>query len=128
MVKRKRSFIFIVKVSQKTFELVSRAIIEGLRPYLARVITLTYDYGKKFAGPFQIDQALNSSSYFARPFASWKRGSNENFNGLLYKYVPKKRSLNTVNEDEITIIQNRLNNRSRKRLGINTPSEVFNQS
>ena len=127
MVERKSGFSVIVKVSQKTSELVSRAIIEGLRPYMVRVITLTYDNGKEFAGHIQIDQALNSTSYFARPFASWERGSNENFNGLLRQYVPKKRSLNTVTEDEITMIQNRLNNRPRKRLGFKTPAEVFNQ-
>jgi len=128
MVERKSGFSVIVKVSQKTSELVSRAIIEGLRPYMVRVITLTYDNGKEFAGHIQIDQALDSTSYFARPFASWERGSNENFNGLLRQYVPKKRSLNTVTEDEITMIQNRLNNRPRKRLGFKTPAEVFNQS
>ena len=128
MVERKSGFSVIVKVSQKTSELVSRAIIEGLRPYMVRVITLTYDNGKEFAGHIQIDLALNSTSYFARPFASWERGSNENFNGLLRQYVPKKRSLNTVTEDEITMIQNRLNNRPRKRLGFKTPAEVFNQS
>jgi len=128
MVERKSGFSVIVKVSQKTSELVSRAIIEGLKPYMVRVITLTYDNGKEFAGHIQIDQALNSTSYFARPFASWERGSNENFNGLLRQYVPKKRSLNTVTEDEITMIQNRLNNRPRKRLGFKTPAEVFNQS
>ena len=128
MVERKSGFSVIVKVSQKTSELVNRAIIEGLRPYMVRVITLTYDNGKEFAGHIQIDQALNSTSYFARPFASWERGSNENFNGLLRQYVPKKRSLNTVTEDEITMIQNRLNNRPRKRLGFKTPAEVFNQS
>jgi len=128
MVERKSGFSVIVKVSQKTSELVSRAIIEGLRPYMVRVITLTYDNGKEFAGHIQIDQALNSTSYFARPFASWERGSNENFNSLLRQYVPKKRSLNTVTEDEITMIQNRLNNRPRKRLGFKTPAEVFNQS
>jgi len=126
MVERKSGFSVIVKVSQKTSELVSRAIIEGLKPYMVRVITLTYDNGKEFAGHIQIDQALNSTSYFARPFASWERGSNENFNGLLRQYVPKKRSLNTVTEDEITMIQNRLNNRPRKRLGFKTPAEVFN--
>ena len=128
MVERKSGFSVIVKVSQKTSELVSRAFIEGLRPYMVRVITLTYDNGKEFAGHIQIDLALNSTSYFARPFASWERGSNENFNGLLRQYVPKKRSLNTVTEDEITMIQNRLNNRPRKRLGFKTPAEVFNQS
>jgi IS30 family transposase len=92
------------------------------------VKTLTYDNGKEFAAHIQIDQELSSTGYFARPFASWERGSNENFNGLLRQYVPKKRLMNTVDEDEITMIQNRLNNRPRKRLGFKTPAEVFHQS
>ena len=128
MVERKSGFGVIVKVAHKTSDLVSRAIVEGLQPFADRVKTLTYDNGKEFAAHIQIDQALNSTGYFARPFASWERGSNENFNGLLRQYVPKKRSMNTVDEDEITMIQNRLNNRPRKRLGFKTPSEVFHQS
>ena len=83
---------------------------------------------QEFAGHIQIDQVLNSTSYFARPFASWERGSNENFNGLPRQYVPKKRSLNMVYEEEITMIQNRLNNRPSKRIGFNTPAVEFYQS
>jgi len=62
-----------------------------------------------------------------RPFASWERGSNEKLNGLLGQYVPKKRALSTVTDEEIRMIQNRLNNRPRKRLGFKTPAEVFHQ-
>lgn len=94
---------------------------EGLQPFANRVKTLTYGNGKEFAAHIQIDQSLNSMGYFAIPFASWERGTNENFNGLLRQYVPKKISMNTVDEDEITIIQNRLNNRPMKRLGFKTP-------
>ena len=114
-----------VKVAHKT---VSRAIVEGPQHFVNRVKTLTYDNAKEFAGHIQIDQALNSTSYFARPFASWERNSSENFNGLLRQYVPKKRLMNTDDEDETTMIQNRLINRPRKRLGFKTPSEVFHQS
>jgi IS30 family transposase len=56
------------------------------------------------------------------------RGSNENLNGLLRQYTPKKRSMSTVTNEEIRMIQNRLNNRPRKRLGLKTPAEVFHQS
>jgi IS30 family transposase len=121
MVERKSSFGVIVNVAHKTSELVSNAIIEGFQPFAGRVKTLTYDNGKEFAAHIQIDQALKSTGYFARPFASWERGSNENFNGLLRQYVPKKRSMNTVDEEEITMIQNRLKNRPRKRLGFKSP-------
>jgi IS30 family transposase len=79
------------------------------------VKTLTFDNGKEFAGHDYIDQHLQSTAYFARPFASWERGSNENLNGLLRKYVPKKRAISTVTDEEIRMIQNRLNNRPRKK-------------
>ena len=99
-----------------------------LQPMAARVKTLTFDNGKEFAGHAYIDQQLQSTAYFARPFASWERGSNENLNGLLRQYVPKKRAMSTVSDEEIRMIQNRLNNRPRKRLGFKTPAEVFHQS
>jgi len=57
-----------------------------------------------------------------------ERGSNENFNGLLRQYVPKKRSMESITDEEIKMIENRLNNRPRKRLGFRTPAEVFHQS
>jgi IS30 family transposase len=83
MVESKSGFGLIVKVAYKTSEFVSNAIVEGLKPFAGRVKTLTYDNGKEFASHIQIDQALKSNGYFARPFASWERGSNESFNGLL---------------------------------------------
>ena len=128
MVERNSGFSVIVKDSQKKSKLVSRAIIEGLRRYAAKVITLTYDNDKEFVGHIQFNQMLKSTGYFAGPFASWELGFNENFNGLLRQYAPKKRSMNTVDEDEITMIQNRSNNRPRKRLGFKLPSEMFHQS
>jgi IS30 family transposase len=107
---------------------VGAAIIRVLKPFKARVKTLTYDNGKEFCGHVEIDQALGSVGYFARPFASWERGSNENFNGLLRQYVPKKRAMASITDEEIRMIENRLNNRPRKRLGFKTPAEVFHQS
>jgi len=128
MVERKSGYAVMTKVEKKTSELVSSAIVDKLQPMAARVKTLTFDNGKEFAGHAHIDQQLQSTAYFARPFASWERGSNENLNGLLRQYVPKKRAMSTVTDEEIRMIQNRLNNRPRKRLGFKTPAEVFHQS
>jgi transposase, IS30 family len=128
MVERKSGYAVMTKVEKKTSELVSSAIVDKLQPLAARVKTLTFDNGKEFAGHAQIDQQLQSTAYFARPFASWERGSNENLNGMLRQYVPKKRAMSTVSDEEIRMIQNRLNNRPRKRLGFKTPAEVFHQS
>ncbi len=109
----------------KTADFVGPAIIEALKPFEARVKTLTYDNGKEFTGHAMIDEALGSKGYFARPFASWERGSNKNFNGLLRQHLLKKRSMSTVTDEKIKMIQNRLNKRPKRRLGFSTPAEVF---
>ena len=75
----------------------------------------------------RIDKALGSTGYFVDPFASWQRGSNENLNGLSRQYTPKSRPLSSVTDSELASIENRLNNRPRKRLGFKTPHELFTQ-
>ena len=126
LVERKSGYALIAKVQNKTAELVGNAIITKLGPLSPLVKTLTFDNGKEFAEHQRIDTALQSTTYFADPFASWQRGSNENFNGLLRQYIPKKRPLSTVTDEELRMIQDRL--RPRKRLGFKTPNEVFMQS
>jgi IS30 family transposase len=92
------------------------------------VKTLTFDNGKEFAEHTRVDTNLQSTTYFADPFASWQRGSKRNFNGLLRQYIPKKRPLSTLTDKELKMIQEELNSRPRKRLGFNLPNEVFMQS
>ena len=65
----------------------------------ARVKTLTVDNGKEFAYHKKVDAALNIQTFFADPYCSWQRGSNENFNGLLRQYIPKKRRMQTVTDE-----------------------------
>ena len=114
----------MAKVSNNTSDLVGSAIIQALKSFEARVKTLAYDNGKEFSGYAR----MGSTGYFARPFASWERGSNENFNGLLRQYLPKKRHMANLADKESKVIENRLNNRPRKRLGFRTTAEVFHQS
>ena len=90
MVERKSGYAVMSKVVNKTSDLVSSAIVDKLKPLAARVKTLTFDNGKEFAGHGQINEQLQSTAYFARSFAIWELGSNENLNGLLRQYVPKK--------------------------------------
>ena len=94
--------------------------------FQTEVKTLIFDNGKEFRGHAEIDKALGSTGYFARPFASWERGSNENFNGLLRQYMPKKRQMK--NMTDFKMIEIRLNNHPGKRLGFRTRAEVFHQS
>ena len=128
LVERKSGYAILAKVSHKSADLVSQAIEDKLGPLAARVKTLTVDNGKEFANHQAIDQALGMQTYFADPYCSWQRGSNENFNGLLRQYIPKKRRMQTVTDEELAMIQNRLNHRPRKRLGFKTPHEVFHAS
>jgi IS30 family transposase len=128
LVERRSGYAKLCKVAHKSAELVSGAIEDRLKPISARVKTLTVDNGKEFAYHQRVDKALGIQTYFADPYSSWQRGSNENFNGLLRQYIPKKRRLETVTEEELTMIENRLNHRPRKRLGFKTPHEVFHAS
>ena len=128
LVERKSGYAILAKVENKTADLVSTAIIKRLKPIARQVRTLTYDNGKEFAGHAAIDQALGSTAYFADPYSSWQRGSNENLNGLIRQYIPKSRPLATVTDAELANIERLLNNRPRKRLGYKTPHEIFTNS
>ena len=116
------------KVAHKTADLVGWVIEGKLKSLFSRVKTLTVDNGEEFGDHKAIDQALGIQTYFAVPYCSWQRSRNENFNGLLRQYIHKKRSLETVTAEELTIIQNRLNHRPRKRLGFKTPHKVLQAS
>ena len=68
---------------------------------------------------------VNLQVFFAHPYSSWERGSNENLNGLIRRYLPKKTDFRKVSDDQIRRIEHLLNNRPRKRLGWKTPYQVF---
>ena len=89
LVERKSGYAVLKKVSKKTSELVRSAIIKGLQPISEKVKTITFDNGLEFSQHAEIDKALKSKSYFADPFSSWQRGSNENLNGIVRQYIPK---------------------------------------
>lgn len=128
LVERKSGFTLIRKVKRKTAAAVGRAIISLLAPYREIVHTLTSDNGKEFAEHERIADALQADFYFAHPYASWERGTNENTNGLIRQYFPKGSDFTTITQKEINLVMNRLNNRPRKRLGYQTPAQVFFKS
>ena len=90
--------------------------------------TLTVDNGKEFAGFKDIERALDIHIYFARPYCSWQRGINENTNGLLRQYLPKKTDFTHLTQEELQTYVNKLNNRPRKKLGYRTPAQAFNDA
>ncbi|MDZ7803481.1 IS30 family transposase [Thiohalophilus sp.] len=125
LVERKSKLTLIAKVARKTAEAVSEAIIRLLKPLAPWVHTLTADNGREFAQHQKIARALNAKFYFAHPFASWERGLNENTNGLIRQYFPKKHDFTTITQKQIERVMEKLNNRPRKCLGIKTPNQVF---
>lgn len=125
LVERKTGFTLIRKVERKTAQAVSDAMMKLLKPHRARVHTITSDNGREFAGHEDIAKQLQADFFFAHPYASWERGTNENTNGLIRQYFPKNRDFTTITQQEIDTAMERLNNRPRKRLGFLTPSQVF---
>lgn len=124
LIERKSRFTLLRALSGKYAQPVSDATI-ALLNWDERVATITFDNGKEFAGHEQIAAALNAKCYFAHPYASWERGTNENTNGLIRQYLPKNRSLKNVSAADETMIMDKLNLRPRKCLGFRTPFEVF---
>ena len=122
---RKSKLALFAKVERKTSDLVKEAIISLLAPIKDWVKTLTADNGKEFAGHLELAEKLEADFYFAHPYSSWERGLNENTNGLLRQYFPKKTDCRLVNENEINKAMDKLNNRPRKTLGYKTPNEIF---
>jgi len=128
VMERTSGYAIMTEVSNNMADLVSQTNIKALTPFEVRGKTLIYDNGKEFCGHGLIDEALTSTGYFARSFATWQRGSKENFNSLLRQFVTKKCPMKNINNEEIKTIESRLNNRPRKRLEFRTPAEVFHQS
>ena len=128
IVERKTGLTLIHKVERKTAKEVSQAMIDLLKPYQKQVHTITSDNGREFAGHEGIAKTLKADFYFAHPYSSWERGTNENTNGLIRQYFPKNRDFTTITQKEIDHAMNRLNNRPRKRLGFKTPNQVFFKS
>ncbi len=125
LVERKSRFTLMAKVIRKTADNVSTAIIKLLSPYPDKIKTLTADNGREFSQHETIAQQLNTRFFFAHPYASWERGLNENTNGLIRQYFPKKTDFTMITKKQVQFVMERLNNRPRKCLGLKTPNQIF---
>ena len=125
LTERKSRFTFVSKVKRRTAPIVRRQVCKLLLPVKDKVHTLTSDHGKEFAEHEQIAEMLHLKFYFAHPYAAWERGTNENTNGLLRQYFPKKSDFQSVSHQQIEDAMSRLNFRPRKSLRFKTPFEVF---
>ena len=124
---RRTGYTKVKHVKSKNSKTVAKAIIRALKPIKEFCHTITSDNGKEFADHELISKELEIDFYFADPYSSWQRGANENFNGLLRQYFPKKKSFEQLSWYEVQKAEDRLNNRPRKRLGFQTPNFLFNK-
>jgi IS30 family transposase len=125
-VERKSRNVKIKKIKQNTASAFSTAIIRRMKNLPATAIrSITYDNGSEnFQHEFINDQ-LKIDSYFCNPYHSWEKGSVENINGLIRRFLPKKTDFAKITHKRIKEIEFLLNNRPRKCLGFKTPAQVF---
>lgn len=115
------------KLESKNADILADKTIKILSPYKELLHTITSDNGKEFAAHKKIAEQLNIQFYFAHPYHSWERGSNENLNGLIRQYIPKKSNFDDFSDEYIQWVEDELNNRPRKRFEFFSPNEIINQ-
>lgn len=143
IVERVSKFTVSAQVDDKSAAIVTAATIVLLKPYRDVVLTITADNGKEFAYHEEIAKALGGQVNFADPYSSsaiascialypasmqsWQRGLNENTNGLLRQYWPKKTDFKRVAAKDVVVILEKLNNRPRKALDYQTPVKIMQE-
>jgi IS30 family transposase len=125
LVDRKTGYVSIGKLEGRTVEEANSKAIELLRKAPRRTRTLTLDNGTEFHGYRAIEEAIGARVYFATPHHAWERGTNENTNGLIRQYLPKRQSMGNVDQRRCDWIARELNERPRKRLAYRTPAECY---
>ncbi|WP_271006145.1 IS30 family transposase [Listeria seeligeri] len=123
LVDRQTRFLKAQKIANRYADVVAMSIQTLLGN--APTETITVDNGKEFAAFKRVEASLQTSVYFADPFASWQRGTNENTNGLLRDYFRKGMDLAEVTEEELQAAVNAINSRPRKVLGWRTAEECY---
>ena len=128
LVERKTGYLEVGKLARHTAAEATRRTTQLIARHPRRVRTVTADNGTEFHSYAEIEAATGAVFYFATPHHSWERGTNENTNGLIRQYLPKRKSMAQVTQADCDAIAAKLNARPRKRLGYRTPEECFAQA
>jgi IS30 family transposase len=126
LVERKSGYTRLGRADDLTAASTRRVTTRRLRELPAALRrNITFDNGKEFAQHSRIARQLELQIYFATPYRSWQRGTNENTNGLLRQYFPKRTNFTQISHREVARVERQLNERPRQRLGYRTPAEVI---
>ena len=128
LVERKTGYLEVGKLVRHTAAEATMRTVELIGRHEGRVATVTADNGSEFHSYAEIEAETGALFYFATPHHSWERGTNENTNGLLRQYLPKRKSMAQVTQADCDAIAAKLNTRPRKRLGYRTPEECYVQA
>lgn len=128
-VERKSGYLVAGKVEHATAENINAFTTREFKKIPSdKRLSITYDNGSEFSRYDIIEKRTGMTAYFAFPYHSWERGSNENTNGLLRQFFPKKSRFDTITQEQIDTVVRLINNRPRKRLHYLTPHEVFKKN
>lgn len=119
LVDRKTRFLIILKLPNKTNAVVEKALIPIIKKF--NIKTISADNGTEWHGYNDIEAKTGCNFFFAEPYHSWERGTNENTNGLIRQYLPKRKSMHRLNQMECELIAQKLNRRPRKILNLSCP-------
>jgi IS30 family transposase len=126
LVERKSGYLITAKSCDRKARRVAGKIESRLRRLPERLRrTVTFDNGKEFADHERVSDRIGLNVYFAQPYCSWQRGTNEHTNGLLRQFIPNGTDLQNVSWQELKRYTHSINDRPRKRLAYRTPTEVF---
>src|SRR3954464_2287014 len=128
LIERRSGLLLIGKPADRTTASLNRRVILLIRRDDAAFKTVTADNGTEFHDYQRIEERTKVAFYFARPYHSWERGSNENANGLIRQYLPRGTSMAALSQQLCNSIARKLNGRPRKRHGFKTPQECYNES
>lgn len=125
LTERKSRLLLLTKIDRKSASETNKAVLKRLQklPLKARR-TLTLDNGTENAKHEKLTRKLGIQCYFAHPYSSWERGTNEHINGMVRWYLPKGTDFSKIDKKQLAKIESCINSRPRKCLGFKTPLEV----
>ncbi len=125
LLERKTGFVLIGKLKNRTKEETNRRTIQLMNLSGLKFDTITADNGTEFHGYKEIEGETGTRFFFAHPYHSWERPCNENANGLIRQYLPKRTSMSHVTQRMCNAVAKKLNTRPRKRFGFRSPEEMM---